>query len=31
MFNEVREEGGDDMVFYEAQNHCLECERAECL
>jgi hypothetical protein len=31
MFSKVREEGGADLVFYEAQNHSVECERAECL
>ena len=31
MSNRVREEGGVDMVFYEAKNHSVQCERAECL
>jgi hypothetical protein len=31
MFSKVKEKGGADLVFYEAQNHCVECERAECL
>jgi hypothetical protein len=31
MSSKVREEGGVDMVFYEAKNHSVECERAKCL
>ena len=31
MSSKVREEEGADMVSYEAKNHSMERERAECL